>query len=314
MKQGRWNWLLGGTTYFQSAGFGEIQTHGTSYSLYAQGQYHWTDSLQLIAGGQAIKPVGMAWEVVPRLGLVYQFSPQLGMKILYSQAFRTPVYNEKAGGGSSITVANHQLAHEAITTADLNLFYNTKNYQLSATYFRSQQQDLILKMPVPKSNLTTFANVGEVTFEGVELESKVKPTERFFITSSLTYQMNQNREGKDNYTTVPNWMAKVGVSYEFSKDTSIGLFNNFFSKAHDVNVRFAKVKHVNPETEAFNLMTLNLKMNLQKFVGWPIVLEGYVYNALDEDIYAPEFARSRVNSIPARQGRGVYLGARYRYE
>ncbi len=313
-EAGRWNGLLGGTTYFLSAGFDEVKTHDTSYSLYAQGQYQWTDSLQLIAGGQAIKPVEIAWKVVPRFGMVYQFSPQLGMKMLYSQAFRTPFYNEKAGGNTGIIVANPQLASETITTADLNLFYNTKNYQLSVTYFHSQEQDLILKVPVPKSNSLIFTNVGEVTFDGIELEGKVKPTDRFFITSSLTYQMNRNQQDKDNYTTVPNWMAKVGVSYEFSKDTTIGLFNNFFSKAHDVSVRFANVKYVNPEAEAFNLMTLNLRMNLQKSVGWPIVLEGYVYNALDEDIYAPEFTRSQVNSIPARQGRGVYLGVQYKFE
>jgi outer membrane receptor for ferrienterochelin and colicin len=314
MKQGRWNWLLGGTTYFLSTGREGLKTHGTSYSLYAQGQYQWTDSLHLIAGGQAVKPLGIDWEVVPRLGMVYQFTSNLGLKLLYSQAFRTSFLEEKFGNSSGILIGNPQLAPETITTADLNLFYNTKNYQLSATYFHSHEQDLIMKVPVPKSNSTTFANAGKVTFDGIELEGKMKPTDRFFLTSSLTYQTNQNQQGKDDYTTVPNWMAKVGVSYEFSKDTSIGLFNNFFSKAHDVSVRFANVKHVNPDTEAFNLMTLNLKMNLQKFVGWPVVLEGYVYNALDEDIYAPEFARSRVNSIPARQGRGVYLGMRYRYE
>lgn len=314
MKQGRWNWLLGGTTYFLSEERGGFKTHGTSYSLYAQGQYQWIDSLHLIAGGQAVKPAGIAWDVVPRLGMVYQFTSKLGLKLLYSQAFRTSLYEEKYGDGRGILIGNPQLTPETITTADLNLLYNTTEYQLSATYFHSQEQDLILKVPVSHSNSTTFANAGEITFDGIELEGKVKPTDRFFLTSSLTYQMNRNQQDKDNYTTVPNWMAKVGVSYEFSKDTSIGLFNNFFSKAHDVSVRFANVKHVNPDTEAFNLMTLNLKMNLQKFVGWPVVLEGYVYNALDEDIYAPEFARSRVNSIPARQGRGVYLGGRYHYE
>ncbi|OQW93304.1 MAG: hypothetical protein BWK79_11850 [Beggiatoa sp. IS2] len=313
VKQGRWNWLLGGTTYFLSTERGGFKTHGTSYSLYAQGQYQWTNSLNLIAGGQVVKPVGITWEMIPRLGMVYQFSPNFGVKMLYSQAFRTSIYEEKFGS-INILIGNPQLTPETITTTDLNLFYNTENYQLSATYFHSQERDLILKVPVSNANSTTYANAGKITFDGVELEGKVKPTERLFLTSSLTYQKNKNQQDKDDYTTVPNWMAKIGISYEFSEDTSIGLFNNFFSKAHDVNVRFANVKHVNPEPEAFNLLTLNLRMNLHKFVGWPVVLEGYIYNALDEDIYAPEFARSRINSIPARQGRGVYIGVQYHYE
>lgn len=314
LKHGQWNWLLGGTTSFLSAERSEIKTYGTSYSLYAQGQYQWSDSLHLLAGSQIVKPVDIDWEIVPRLGLVYELTPDFGVKVLHSQAFRNSIYEEKFGAGGGILIGNPNLTPEMITTTDFNLFYNTQDYQLSATYFHSQQQDLILKVPVPNTNSTTFANAGEITFDGFELEGKLRPVEQFFITSSLTYQFNKNHQDKNNYTTAPNWAAKLGISYEWNQDTSIGLFNSFFSKAHDVNVRFANTKYVNPEANAFNLMTLNLRMNLHKFVGWPILLEGYVYNALDEDIYAPEFARSRINSIPARQGRGIYLGIQYRLE
>jgi hypothetical protein len=45
--------------------------------------------MHLVLGGQAIKAelVDLKW--VPRLGLVYQFSPNTGMKALYGQAYRS---------------------------------------------------------------------------------------------------------------------------------------------------------------------------------------------------------------------------------
>jgi outer membrane receptor protein involved in Fe transport len=70
---------------------------------------------------------------------------------------------------------------------------------------------------------------------------------------------------------------------------------------------------VNPEPDAFNLMTFNVNFNLQKWLTTkhPVRLNGYVYNVLDEDIYTPEYNRGKINSFPDRQGRGVYLGVQY---
>lgn len=311
VKWNQWRWLFGGTVSRLSAEqIGEKSDAGNTYSVYAQGQYEWSPSLNLIVGGQLVKPVATAWHSVPRFGLIYQFTDRLGVKVLHSDAFRTATHLERFINVPTL-LGDPNLTPETITTIDCNVFYNTENYQLSATYFYSHEHDLIMKSPLPNSNASIYANIGELTFQGLELESKWKPTSHFLITSALTYQTNQDQTNQDDYTTVPNWMGKIGISYDFAQDSSISLFDNYFSQAGDTRVRFSKVKYVNPAPDAFHLITLNLRLNLQNYLRWPIVLEGYVYNALDEDIYAPEFARSRINSIPARQGRGAYVGVQY---
>jgi outer membrane receptor for ferrienterochelin and colicin len=315
IKQGKLNWLLGGMAYSVNSQLeNSPKHHGMSYSLYAQGQYELTKALRLVAGGQWIKPVDVNAHFVPRLGLIYQFSERWGAKLLYGEAFRT-AFNEERFIKRPLLIGNPQLKPELIKAVDLNLFYNSRDYQLSATYFTDQEQDLIIKVPHPTiKNAYIYDNAGEIAIRGLELEAKLKPTQQLFITSALTYQVNQNQEDKEDYTTIPNWMAKLGISYEFGKHSSISVFDSYFSQPGDVKVRYPDVKYLNPQPEAFHLVTLNLRMNLQPWLGESVILTGYVYNLLNEKIYAPESERSRINSIPARAGRSFYLGLEYRFK
>lgn len=291
------------------------ENRSTWYSGYVQGNYPFSDALHLILGGQAIKVEQVDLKWVPRFGVVYQFSPNTGLKALYGQAYRSAFQVETVISAPTIK-GNPALAPETVATLDLQVFHNTKDYQLSATYFRSQQQDLITRIPPANTAVSLqdiYINRGEMSFQGLELQGKWVPTSHLFLSASTTYQTNES-EGKEDYSTVPNWMGKFGVSYEFDKGSSIGVFNSWFGQAHDVAIKYSKTKHVNPEPDAFNLMTFNLNLNLKKWVGWPVTMEAYVYNVLDEDIYTPEFGRSRINSLPAKQGRGVYVGMQYKYD
>lgn len=315
IKQEKLNWLFGGTVYSMNNQLeGSPKHHGLSYSLYAQGQYELTKALRLVAGGQWIKPVDVNAHFVPRLGLIYQFSERWGAKLLYGEAFRT-AFNEERFVKRPLLIGNSQLKPELIKAVDLSIFYNSRNYQLAATYFTDHEQDLIIKVPHPTiKNAYIYDNAGEISIRGLELEAKLKPTEQLFITSALTYQTNRNQEDKEDYTTVPNWMAKLGISYEFGKHSSISVFDSYFSQPGDVKVRYPDVKYLNPKPEAFHRVTLNLRTNLQPWLGQPIILTGYIYNLLNEKIYAPESERSRINSIPASAGRSFYLSLEYRFK
>ncbi|MEY3218769.1 MAG: hypothetical protein RIT27_126 [Pseudomonadota bacterium] len=283
------------------------------FSLYAQGRYRWTDSFNVFFGGQAIKPTDVNWNFVPRLGMVYQITPEIGTKLLYSKAFRAAFQIEKRVNNIGVIVGDPNLTPEIIGTLDFQLFYHDKVYQLSGTYFNSRQQDLITRIPNPNPNTkgNIYANGGEIRSNGFELEGKYLPSSKIYLLGSLTYQTNKFNQNKTDYTTIPNWMAKLGISYEFSKGSSIGIFDNFIGKAQDVSVKFPNVKNVNPEAKAYHLLTANLKVNLQKYIGQPLILDSYVYNALNQKIYTPEFNRGNINTIPARQDRGIYIGLQY---
>lgn len=324
VNSGKWKWLFGGVANFMSGYTNQYNSnhelvstfipknHQTWYSGYVQGNYQFSDTFRLILGGQAIKVEQVNLKSVPRLGVIYQFSPNTGLKALYGQAYRSAFQVETASD-TPLLKGNPALAPETVATLDLQIFHDTKDYQLSATYFRSRQQDLITRIPSANTAVSLqdiYTNRNEMSFQGLELQGKWVPTPHLFLSASTTYQTNES-DGKEDYSAVPNWMGKFGVSYEFDEGSSIGLFNSWFSQAHDVAIKYPKTKYVNPEPDAFNLMTFNLNLNLKKWVDWPITMDAYVYNVLDEDIYAPEFGRGRINSLPAKQGRGIYVGLQY---
>ncbi|MCV6638007.1 TonB-dependent receptor [Candidatus Albibeggiatoa sp. nov. NOAA] len=322
------SWLLGTTIYYttgysQGVTKGAVQFgfpviadyHETWYTLYAQGDYKLNDQIKLIAGGQAVKPNDLGWSFVPRLGLIYQFNEKLGIKALYSEAYRTAFEIENSIQ-SSVIIGKSDLRPETIQTYDLQVFYDTARYQLNATYFHSTQQDLITAAPLPnQGGLLTFDNVGEITVQGIELEAKLMPIEKFFLTSSITYQSNENDKGVKNTTLMPNWMIKLGASYQFNSATAISIFDTFYSAAHENSIRSMNTQAVNPASSSYHMVTLNMSLELNQWLGLssenPLALNAYIYNLLDEEVYMPEFLRNQINTLPARQGRGVYVGLKY---
>ncbi len=319
-QKGKLSWLLGGTLYSIS---GQAQDYIASYrerltTIYTQADYQVTDKTKLILGGQAVKPVSLDWTVVPRIGLVHSFSESISLKALYSQAYRAPTQFERMVFIPPTIVGNLDLRPETVTTFDLQFLYKTRTHEWGLTYFNSQQKDLTIIGFNPQIASTSYFNQSEVYFQGIELEGKFMPTDNLYLVSSFTYQTNKNSAGQKHYSVAPAWTAKLGLGYQLTHGISIGLFDSYFSKPYDTRLRFGEqVQPINPEPQAFHSLTANLEVELNSFLGWsdkhPLIVNTYIYNALDEDVDSPEFVQGLVNSLPSRQGRGVYVGVKYSY-
>ncbi|WP_353570432.1 TonB-dependent receptor [Candidatus Albibeggiatoa sp. nov. BB20] len=323
----KFSWLIGATAHYMtgySLGISKglyqqvfpvvEDYYETLYTLYTQADYKLNDKTKLILGGQFVQPEGISSSFMPRLGLIYQFSERLGIKILYSEAYRTAFEIEKAAQ-SPVIQGTPDLKPETIKTYDFQVFYNTKHYQFSTTYYHSTQRDLITALPLPNQARLYYDNIGETTIQGIELESKLMPSEQFFLTGSLTYQSNQNKQGIKNITLMPNLMIKLGASYQFNSATSISIFDTYYRAAHANPLRPTKPQIVNPAPNNYHMVTLNMSLELNQWLGLssnnPLALNTYIYNLLDEEVYMPEFLRGQLNSLPVRQGRGVYVGLKY---
>lgn len=326
---GRWKLLLGSSVNVMSGTertyYGE-QIANTEiadfiqpwYSLYTQVDYQVTDALKLTAGGQAIKTHQAEWGAVPRAGVIYHFNRESGVKVLYGEAFRSPFQFENTMNVPGVLIGNASIRPETVGTLDLQAFYNGANHQLAITYFNSLQSDLIGRIPYTDGKANTFTNKGELAIQGVELEGKLA-WEDWFVTASSTYQINRTDGGVGNYTTMPNLMAKLGLSYKITPHFVAGLFNSFLTNYHDVQNHFPNApfttQYVNPPSRSFDLMTLKLDYDLGAHFDSrrPLKVNFYAYNLLDEKIYQPEFNRGRINTIPAKQGRGFYAGFEYAF-
>lgn len=322
-----WAGLIGGTANLM---VGEVHTNNLQgevvsrempqyeklwYTLYSQIDYDLWKNLKLTVGGQAVKAGHIDWQFVPRVGLTYHHETGWGFKTLYGEAYRAAYVNENNIEIKGLFKGNPNLTPEMIKTADIQIFYRKQNYQFALTYYRSLQQELIISVLPTATTLASNTNGNEMTFDGVEFESKVKLfDERLLFISSLAYQRNE-RNGLEQSTTVPDWLGKVGVSYDFDFGFSAGLFHNFSSRPNSNKLLNPNVMEVNPIAQPINLMTLKLSANLKKYAPFkvPLILSFYTYNLLDSEVNLPDFSSTKLNTLPQRADRSFYFGVEYNF-
>jgi outer membrane receptor for ferrienterochelin and colicins len=320
-------WLLGTSLEYAWNGkmrtwteAGEVPERQPSYHdlialFYTQFDYTF-DRTRLTIGGQMVKNPKQNWYFVPRLGLSHEITPNFSAKLLYSEAYRAATQVERNVQLPALQ-GTPDLAPEKVGTFDAQLFYHQDQGQISLTYFRSQQKDLITRGLLPGESRRRHFNLGSLTLHGIELDGKFSPEERWFITGSLTYQINKDGDGIKNYTLAPNWLFKYGVSYVFPSNLSLGLFHQYVSKMPGLEQRNPQLIQYNPEPSAYHLLSLNIDLPLGKKFGLSddqdFVLNAYIYNLLDAEIYAPEINRENMSSVPAKSGRAAYAGFGMRF-
>ncbi len=326
------NLTAGGTGYFQvgEAEIGDDANRGVPnygkfwYNGYAQLDYllplKSKLKVKLTAGAQYNKPSKIKGDFVPRLGLIADFNKNLGLKLLYGQAFRAAFEAESTLNDPPVLQGQPGLRPEKVTTFDTQLFYSKGKMQIFATYFNSLQRDLIIQ--TTNISPTTYENANRLQLNGLEVEFKFATRSTFFITGSFTYQQNELTDTKDNskiqdYTLMPQVMAKLGIFYDWREaGLSIGVFNTYMGEANNLEV---PDNLQNPIPEAFNFMTVKVDMNLNDLFNitekeettiTKVLLSFYVTNLLNEEIYYPEFVRRKINTLPGRGGRAFYTSFR----
>ena len=304
------NVLIGGVYENQN---GSVTDNSGDYdsnysSFYGQLDYRPWERIKFTAGFQRNKVEGVDADVSPRLGVVADLGKGWGSKLLYGEAFRSAYGTEKFSNGPRI-FGDPKLFPETIVTWDAQLFYQSSHLYTAVTYFHSQIEDLIGRAP-NGSGTFIFVNDGEANFEGVELEGRYNVNEHWVLHGSATYQQSNDNSNVDDVSLSPNVMAKLGLSYQTNSGHSFSAFNSYFGKPADISQHNPGVAQVNPHAEAYNLLILNASLNLNRLLGKSngsnMSLELYVDNALNEDIYYPEFNRKRINAIPVYSGRAYY--------
>lgn len=306
--------LVGGTVDFFSGNLDNPPTLTLSvddwenylFGLYGQLEYRFGNT-KLIAGAQYNKLETISGDVVPRLGLVHNFTKHFGFKALYGEAFRAPYIVERALQGSigpiSIT-GTPSLSPEVVTNYDLQFFYEKEQLQASVTWFRSEQEDLITRTTPTPTNIV-FANKGGLDIEGLELETKFTFNKNWYFTGSYSYQFNEDNEGVTNFTLQPNHIIKLGLAYT-DKNWSVGLFDSYFDAYHDNSKLNPDRSDVNPSSKGYHNLSLNASLRLPQFHG--VTVSAYLDNLLNEDVYLPAqpgTAFSTQNTLPIKSGRFV---------
>jgi outer membrane receptor for ferrienterochelin and colicins len=273
-------------------------------SFYAQGDYKFDKFLKLIAGTQWNKSSYGIDDWISRYGLIITPFDRWGLKLLRGEAFRAPVTLETDLYDPRGLVGNKDLEPETITTYDVQLFYRDEKTYAAVTYFQSTIDKLIIydTSVTPMS----YMNGGQQKFDGIEFEVKRSLTPHWHMIGSFMHQENEADVGL-NPSVVPENMAKFGTAYTWDGG-SASIFYSHFGTPPSISSPLV----VNPEPEALNLVSLNVRIDVSKWVGLDkgqSILTLRAENLLDEEIYVPTFAYvGSPNSFPYGPGITFYGG------
>ncbi len=328
------NILLGGTfikskqisTRFISEIMDQLDVNS---SVYTQIDYRPIDNLKLIAGAQMNMIEGLDANISPRVGAIYNFTKELGIKLLYSSAFRK-AYPLEYGFNHPVFRGNPDIKPELINTFEGQLFYQKGKLSLAATGYYSKMSDIIIRTWHDDETLDVFGgylkygNGGDFTFYGVEFEAKMQLIDKLLMIGSFNWQVNNNPNGLgedielENAALHPNIMLKAGFLYDHEK-LSLGVFASMFGKPYSVNEYYGYAKGsteynklvVNEEGESYVLLSAKITLKLDKllplYTSYGVNLSLEAENILGETVRYPEFTSKGVNTLlPLKSGMGIY--------
>jgi outer membrane receptor for ferrienterochelin and colicins len=298
------------------------------FTGYFQGDYRPVEWLKIIAGGQLNKVTDLPLDFVPRLGVIVNATDELRFKTLFGQAFRSASAFERSTVSMPNILGTPGLRPEKITTFEAQVNYTTSDIDLALTYFNSTERDRIrrsvpglppsVSLPWLGTTRSVPVHVNDRTLYwwGLEFEGKAQVGNGFSLFGSAAYQTNRE-EGTDDVDIIgsPRLMVKAGVMYQSPLLTG-GVFASYFGEGGDITEfsTTGKVitRQANPPVRPFTNLTFNAALNLGKLFGSEAIdglaLNVYGSNLLGEEIYMVEYIRRNINSLPARQGRALYVG------
>ncbi|MCH9021489.1 MAG: TonB-dependent receptor [Planctomycetes bacterium] len=300
MLDGKLNILMGytfqrlrGTITELGPGF-DVTFVNDWHNEYLQVDYSPWDFLKIIAGVQFNKVTGVPLNISPRGGAIVNFSPEVGIKLLYGEAFRAAYALEKASLGP-LVIGNPTLQSEQIATFDAQLFYTSKKFKASLTYYFSKQTQTITEVFTPPVLFPIFIppqinyiNSGVINYEGIEFETQWQISPGWSFMGSMSYQENHDDTGLYDVGLIPNFMAKAGISYVSPEGISVGLFNSYYSDS----AKLQGTLPLNPPAEGHNWMTFKGSVPLKALTDRSdipnMIFSIYGENLLVEDVYFPE--------------------------
>jgi len=176
-------------------------------SAYTQIDYMLSPKQKLIGGIQLNKPEETKTDLSKRVGFIQGFGENWWLKLLYSEAYRSPNLQEAKINAPTLR-GNPLLDPEKVATYDAQLIYQTPKHYFALALYDSMLKNLIIRIP---GTPTTFTNQGDVHFQGVELEGRLELDYDLSMIGNFSYQINKTNSGVENSTFAPNIMAKLVV-------------------------------------------------------------------------------------------------------
>lgn len=156
---------------------------------YAQDEWQMSKDWALTAGIRRDHYSEFGGTNNPRVAVVWDAAYNLVAKVLYGQAYRAPAFVELYSINNPVQKGNASLKPETIRTLEGVLAWQAdKDLQISLNVFGYRMRDIIR---LDSSN--TYANTGEQTGKGFELEATWDVSRVLRLTGNLSHQRSVDR-------------------------------------------------------------------------------------------------------------------------
>ncbi len=289
---------------------------GTTWALYLQDKFQWTDQLALYAGlrfdryeksnGYSTKlkngnvtsdlhfPTGKYTEVSPKVSLEYRLDNESTVYASFGHSFNPPKLNQvyRASGmkGKGGMIPNPDLGPETTDTYEIGWKKASGKNNMTIALFRSKTKDLIKYTYHYKTEngeeVVDYKNYensdAEMTREGIELGWNYRLDDNWSTYINYTWQ-DADIDG-EKYYYIPKHLLHFGIGYHYDR-WQVLLDSTYVSERQEPAKDTGEYK----SEDGYFLM--NLSANYEWRPG--LVIQASVYNLMDRQFYATEAARPR---------------------
>lgn len=237
----------------------------------------------------------------PRIAAVHELSPTRVLKVQYAHAFRPPNYLELYLQNNPFSRGDENLKAETVDTYEAAFIFNNREDIIRIGVFYSLLKNLIGLQHANKI-FSVYANAGDVTLQGAELEFEKHYFYDTTMRAQLSYVDAQNEKNiLDRYA---DKIATLGLSKKFNRNAGAALLYRYTGEkereAGDTRHALAANSRIDISLFDDNFMTRELDISAG------------IKNLLDETILYPAPKETYAGDYP-RAGRSYWVKAEYRF-
>ena len=184
--------------------------------LYLQDEWRLRGDLVLTSGLRLDNYSDFGSTVNPRLGLVWELTPEWSSRILYGQAFRAPSLNELYSESNPVSLGNSSLEPTTIEMTEFALNHvPTNNFSHGLNLFYYEIDDVISYIPLTDTTANQAQNIDTRDGYGVEWEAKLEIDSTLIIYGNYAYQRSTEGKTDEQVPDAPGYQAYLRVQWAF---------------------------------------------------------------------------------------------------
>jgi len=277
-----------------------------TFAFYSQFKYQQSKDTNYVIGIRAEdNSENDSSGIMPKLGMTHQIVPDTYLKVLYSEAFRTPMFIEKYVNLGGVLFGDPDLERETIKTFEISIDSQlNKNNHLTLTAYTLNLEDEILRFPQPSPSTATFYENGAgKKMTGLEAEWISIISKQFELIVNAAYVDGKDKSlNESDAPIIANETFNAILTYHINSNWSTTLTAQHVGE-RDVVSSVTSVRSTLDSYQLYNLTTTyKIKQHDIRLIFSNIGDESYTY---------PEPVRRKTVEVPGGADFSVY--AQYQY-